>query len=200
MVWHLLLALGISTQALILRLTFLEDRVCANGTRGCGGKIQSVGVWVKWRHGVSLYFARLSSRGVEFGVGSGQRGRVGGHYCIEERASNFRQQCGGGGRQNSLRNKCGGIKSSEVDRRSHRERRRGARTASASATDNASNMAITPPAMDAASGNGGEIEHAVIHDGAIDRQYIAKLESETRSGSPRSGNECRGCASCRSKL
>jgi tetratricopeptide (TPR) repeat protein len=47
-----------------------------------------------------------------------------------------------------------------------------------------SNMAITPPAMDeVAGGNGGEIERAVIHGGAIDREYIAKLESETRSGS-----------------
>src|ERR1700686_233781 len=50
-----------------------------------------------------------------------------------------------------------------------------------------SNMAITPPAMDAARGNGGEIEHAVIHGGAIDREYIAKLESETRSGSAAAG-------------
>src|ERR1700686_1629457 len=50
-----------------------------------------------------------------------------------------------------------------------------------------SNMAITPPVMDAAHGNGGEIEHAVIHGGSIDRQYIAKLESETRSGSAAAG-------------
>src|ERR1700738_1023660 len=48
-------------------------------------------------------------------------------------------------------------------------------------------MAITPPAMDAARGNGGEIEHAVIHGGGIDRQYIAKLESTTRSGSAAAG-------------
>ena len=58
---------------------------------------------------------------------------------------------------------------------------------SASAADNTSNMAITPPAMDSAGGNGGEIERAVIHDGTIDRQSIAKLESETRSGSPVAG-------------
>src|ERR1035438_5541634 len=57
----------------------------------------------------------------------------------------------------------------------------------ASGADNASNMAITPPAMDAAGSNGGEIERAVVHDGAIDRQYIAKLESDTRSGSPVAG-------------
>src|ERR1700693_542320 len=50
-----------------------------------------------------------------------------------------------------------------------------------------SNMAITPPVMDAAHGNGGEIEHAVIHGGSIDRQYMAKLESETRGGSAAAG-------------
>jgi len=50
-----------------------------------------------------------------------------------------------------------------------------------------SNMAITPPAMDAGRGKGGEIEHAVIHGGSIDREYIAKLESETRSGSAAAG-------------
>jgi hypothetical protein len=50
-----------------------------------------------------------------------------------------------------------------------------------------SNMAITPPVMDAAHGNGREIEHSVIHGGSVDRQYIAKLESETRSGSAAAG-------------
>jgi tetratricopeptide (TPR) repeat protein len=53
---------------------------------------------------------------------------------------------------------------------------------------NAANLAITPPVMPGpAGGTGGEIERAVIHDGAIDRQYIAKLEGETRSGSPVAG-------------
>jgi tetratricopeptide (TPR) repeat protein len=52
---------------------------------------------------------------------------------------------------------------------------------------NASNLAITPPAMDAAGGHGGEIELAAVHDGAIDRQYIAKLEGETRGGVPAAG-------------
>src|ERR1700737_4951960 len=56
-----------------------------------------------------------------------------------------------------------------------------------SVAGSASNMAITPPAMDAARGNGGEIEHAVIHGGGIDREYIAKLESETRNGSAAAG-------------
>src|ERR1700738_5402599 len=53
-------------------------------------------------------------------------------------------------------------------------------------------MAITPPAMDAARGNGGEIEHAVIHGGGIDREYIAKLESETRNGSAAAGMDAAG--------
>jgi tetratricopeptide (TPR) repeat protein len=57
----------------------------------------------------------------------------------------------------------------------------------ASGADNASNMAITPPAMVAVGSSGGEIERAAVHDGAIDRQYIAKLESETRSGSAAAG-------------
>ncbi len=52
---------------------------------------------------------------------------------------------------------------------------------------NAANLAITPPAMDTASENGGEIERAAVHDGAIDRQYIAKLEAETRGGMPSAG-------------
>lgn len=53
--------------------------------------------------------------------------------------------------------------------------------------NNVSNMRITPPVMDTAGSNGGEIERAVIHEGAIDRGYIAKLESETRSGSVAAG-------------
>jgi tetratricopeptide (TPR) repeat protein len=54
---------------------------------------------------------------------------------------------------------------------------------------NAANLAITPPAMDAAVGGsgGGETEHRAVHDGAIDREYIAKLEGETRGGSPAAG-------------
>src|ERR1700693_4742733 len=62
----------------------------------------------------------------------------------------------------------------------------------ASETDTPSNMAITPRAREAAGSNGGEIERAVIHDGAIDRQYIAELESETRSGSPLAGINAAG--------
>jgi len=50
-----------------------------------------------------------------------------------------------------------------------------------------SSMAITPPVMDGPRGNSGEIEHAVIHGDSIDREYIAKLESESRSGSAAAG-------------
>jgi tetratricopeptide (TPR) repeat protein len=58
---------------------------------------------------------------------------------------------------------------------------------SAGAAANAANLAITPPAMDVAGKNGGEIERAVVHDGAIDRAYIAKLEGESRGGSAAAG-------------
>lgn len=48
----------------------------------------------------------------------------------------------------------------------------------------AASLAITPPAMEAKSGS-SEIESATVHDGAIDRDYIAKLESAARSGGQR---------------
>ena len=49
----------------------------------------------------------------------------------------------------------------------------------------AANLAITPPAMDVPEGGGGEVEHAAVHDGAVDRGYIAKAEGEARSGGQR---------------
>jgi tetratricopeptide (TPR) repeat protein len=48
----------------------------------------------------------------------------------------------------------------------------------------AANLAITPPAMVATSGN-SEIEMGAVHDGTIDREYIAKLEGAARAGDPR---------------
>src|SRR5712691_133340 len=52
----------------------------------------------------------------------------------------------------------------------------------------AANLAIAPPAMQPGDWGGSEeIEHAVVHDGAIDRVYIAKLEQEARSGTQRAG-------------
>ena len=47
----------------------------------------------------------------------------------------------------------------------------------------AANLAIAPPRMEAR-GASAEVELGAVHDGAIDRQYIAKLESAARSGEP----------------
>ena len=47
-------------------------------------------------------------------------------------------------------------------------------------TNEAAQLAITPPAMESSGGN--EIERSTVHDGAIDRDYLAKLEDEARSG------------------
>lgn len=44
-----------------------------------------------------------------------------------------------------------------------------------------SNLSITPPALNT-SGGGSEIERSTVHDGAIDRDYIAKLEGQARVG------------------
>jgi tetratricopeptide (TPR) repeat protein len=48
----------------------------------------------------------------------------------------------------------------------------------------AANLAITPPAMEATSG-GTEIESGAVHDGAVDKEYIAKLEEAARDGGKR---------------
>jgi tetratricopeptide (TPR) repeat protein len=50
----------------------------------------------------------------------------------------------------------------------------------------AASLAIAPPASQPATGGDSEaIERAAVHDGAIDREYIAKLEVEARSGTKR---------------
>jgi len=46
----------------------------------------------------------------------------------------------------------------------------------------AANLAIAPPTMQPSDSGGGEIERGAVHDGTVDRGYIAKLESEARSG------------------
>src|SRR6266436_4970680 len=47
----------------------------------------------------------------------------------------------------------------------------------------AANLAIAPPAAQPIGGGDSDaIEHAAVHDGAIDRPYIAKLEGEARAG------------------
>ena len=49
--------------------------------------------------------------------------------------------------------------------------------------DAAANLTITPPEIHPTGGSGiEEIQRAAVHDGSIDRPYIAKLESEARSG------------------
>jgi len=48
----------------------------------------------------------------------------------------------------------------------------------------AANLAITPPAMEATSG-GAEIESGAVHEGAIDREYIAKLDGAASGGGQR---------------
>ena len=45
----------------------------------------------------------------------------------------------------------------------------------------AANLTIAPPEMES-SGASAEVELGAVHDGAIDREYIAKLESAARSG------------------
>src|SRR5258706_5381286 len=45
----------------------------------------------------------------------------------------------------------------------------------------AANLHIAPPVMES-SGAIAEVEHGAVHDGAIDREYIAKLEGAARSG------------------
>jgi tetratricopeptide (TPR) repeat protein len=42
----------------------------------------------------------------------------------------------------------------------------------------AANLAMAPPALEASAG----IEKVAVHDGAIDREYLAKVEGEARSG------------------
>lgn len=51
----------------------------------------------------------------------------------------------------------------------------------------AANLAITAPAMDASRGNVRAIERAAVHDGAVDREYLAKLEGQSRGGSRAAG-------------
>src|SRR6266404_1239065 len=46
----------------------------------------------------------------------------------------------------------------------------------------AANLAIAPPAVQPGDSGGGEIERGAVHDGTVDRGYIAELESEARSG------------------
>src|SRR6266480_403466 len=50
--------------------------------------------------------------------------------------------------------------------------------------DAAANLTIAPPEIRPAGGGIERVERAAVHDGSVDREYIAKLESEARSGTP----------------
>jgi tetratricopeptide (TPR) repeat protein len=45
----------------------------------------------------------------------------------------------------------------------------------------AANLKVTPPAVESLA-NAGEIDHAAVHDGFVDREYIGRLENEARGG------------------
>jgi tetratricopeptide (TPR) repeat protein len=66
----------------------------------------------------------------------------------------------------------------------HIEKGGGVPMADSPAAAAAANLAITPPAMETTSGS-TEIERAAVHDGAIDRDYIAKLEVGAQAGDQR---------------
>lgn len=49
----------------------------------------------------------------------------------------------------------------------------------------AARLTIAPPELHPAGGSGEEIAHAAVHDGFVDREYIAKCEGEARGGTHR---------------
>src|SRR5258708_11469941 len=57
----------------------------------------------------------------------------------------------------------------------------GAVTPGGSPGSEAAKLSIAPPAI-VESGAVTELEHGAVHDGAIDRNYIAKMEGAARSG------------------
>jgi tetratricopeptide (TPR) repeat protein len=52
----------------------------------------------------------------------------------------------------------------------------------------AANLSIAPPPMEATA-NAAEIDQAAVHDGSIDRDYIARLEGEARSGNAKANEK-----------
>src|SRR5437667_6516829 len=60
----------------------------------------------------------------------------------------------------------------------------GSAASPASPGDAAANLTIAPPEIRPARGGIEQVERAAVHDGSVDREYIAKLESEARSGAP----------------
>jgi tetratricopeptide (TPR) repeat protein len=51
----------------------------------------------------------------------------------------------------------------------------------------AANLAITAPSANLPAGAGSEIERAAVHDGSVDREYIARVEGEARGGGRSAG-------------
>src|SRR5271163_4419721 len=52
----------------------------------------------------------------------------------------------------------------------------------------AANLNMSPPPMEATE-NAAEIDQAAIHDGAIDRDYIARMEGEAHSGNAKANQK-----------
>jgi tetratricopeptide (TPR) repeat protein len=52
----------------------------------------------------------------------------------------------------------------------------------------AANLSMPPPPMEATA-NAAEIDQAAVHDGAIDREYIARVEGEARQGRPQANEK-----------
>jgi tetratricopeptide (TPR) repeat protein len=52
----------------------------------------------------------------------------------------------------------------------------------------AASINATPPPMEATA-NAAEIDQAAVHDGAIDRDYIARVEGQARSGDPKANEK-----------
>jgi tetratricopeptide (TPR) repeat protein len=52
----------------------------------------------------------------------------------------------------------------------------------------AANLNMAPPPMEATA-DATEIDQAAVHDGAIDREYIARMEGEAHSGNPRANSK-----------
>jgi hypothetical protein len=58
----------------------------------------------------------------------------------------------------------------------------------ASATTGAADLAITPPRLEPSSADAAA-EHGAVHDGVVDREFLAALASEARSGAPRANEK-----------
>jgi tetratricopeptide (TPR) repeat protein len=64
---------------------------------------------------------------------------------------------------------------------------KGGGLAAETGANGAAQLAITPPALDSPA-SGSEIQRNTVNDGGIDREYIARLENEARSGGRRAND------------